>query len=198
MRSTVSPPSPNLQPTLRGDTLELRPLAATDFEAVHAAASDPAIWALHPEPTRWQREVFRRFFDSGLACGGALVAVERASGGVVGSSRYYKYKWLADTREITVGYTFLVKRLWGGAANHEMKALMLGHAFGVAGIAAPGGGFAHAAWFDVGVGNLRSRRAMEKLGGELLRESPADPLAGTPASVHYRITRSQWLQRLGQ
>jgi RimJ/RimL family protein N-acetyltransferase len=193
MSATASPPSPNLQPTLQGATLELRPLAVTDFEALHAAASDPAIWALHPEPTRWQREVFRRFFDSGLACGGALVAVERASGAVVGSSRYYK--WLPDTREITVGYTFLVTRLWGGPANREMKALMLGHAFGVAGVAVAGGGFAEAAWFDVGVGNLRSRRAMDKLGGELLRESPADPGAGTAAHVHYRITCSQWLQR---
>ncbi len=188
----MSPPSPNLQPTLRGDTLELRPLAAADLEALHAAASDPAIWALHPEPTRWQREVFQRFFDSGLACGGALVVVERTSAAVVGSSRYYK--WLPDTREITVGYTFLVTRLWGGAANHEMKSLMLGHAFGVSGIAAQGGGFADAAWFDVGVDNLRSRRAMEKLGGKLLRESRADPLAGTAAHVHYRITRSQWLE----
>lgn len=176
--------------------LELRPLAATDVEALHAAACDPAIWALHPEPTRWQREVFQRFFDSGLACGGALVAVERASGALVGSSRYYK--WLADTREITVGYTFLVKRLWGGAANLEMKRLMLGHAFGVAGIAALGGGFAEAAWFDVGADNLRSRGAMEKIGGELLRESPPDPVAGTVAHVHYRITRSQWLPRAGQ
>ena len=174
-------PVVDLQPTLRGETLLLRPLVADDFEALHAAASDPDIWALHPEPTRWQREVFRRFFDSGLACGGALVAVERSSGAVVGSSRYYH--WQPDVREITVGYTFLVRRLWGGPANREMKALMLGHAFG----------FAQAVWFDVGVDNLRSRRAMEKLGATIARTSPADPARGTAAHVHYRIERSSWL-----
>ena len=173
----------NLQPTLQGETLVLRPLAAEDSDVLHAVASDPLIWALHPEPTRWQREVFQRFFDSGLACGGALVVQERASGAVVGSSRYYH--WQPESREITVGYTFLVRRLWGGSANRELKGLMLGHAFG----------FAQAVWFDVGVDNLRSRRAMEKLGATIARTSPADPVKGTAAHVHYRIDRSAWLER---
>lgn len=176
------PTPPDLQPTLEGATLRLRPLVPEDFGALHAAASDPQIWALHPEPTRWQREVFQRFFDSGLACGGALVAVERASGAVVGSSRYYH--WKPEPREISVGYTFLVRRLWGGAANREMKALMLDHAFD----------FAQAIWFDVGVDNLRSRRAMEKLGGILARETPADPVTGAAAHVHYRIDRTAWAE----
>ena len=171
---------PNLQPTLAGATLRLRPLEPGDFDALHAAASDPLIWALHPEPTRWQREVFERFFDSGLACAGALLVQERASGAVVGSSRYYQ--WKPDSREVSVGYTFLVRRLWGGAANRELKALMLGHAFG----------FAQAVWFDVGVDNLRSRRAMEKLGATLARHTPADPVTGAAAHVHYRIDRDAW------
>lgn len=183
-RILAAPPAEpvvDLQPTLSGERLLLRPLVPEDFEALHAAASDPLIWALHPESTRWQREVFERFFHSGLACGGALVAVERSSGALVGSSRYYH--WQPDVREITVGYTFLVRRLWGGVANGEMKALMLRHAFG----------FARAVWFDVGVDNLRSRRAMEKLGATIARSSPADPVKGTAAHVHYRIERSAWL-----
>lgn len=181
MDADASMPAVALQPVLQGPTLLLRPLVPGDFDALHAAASDPLIWALHPEPTRWQRTVFTRFFDSGLACGGALVAVERASAEVVGSSRFYN--WRPEVRELTIGYTFLVRRLWGGAANQEMKALMLAHAFG----------FAQAAWFDVGTGNLRSRRAMEKLGATLARETPADPATGAAAHVHYRITRAQWL-----
>ena len=180
-----SAPAPDLQPTLGGATLLLRPLVPQDFEPLHAAASDPQIWALHPESTRWRREIFQRFFESGLACGGALVALERTSGAIVGSSRYYH--WKPDLREITVGYTFLVRRLWGGAANREMKALMLGHAFG----------FAHAIWFDVGTGNLRSRRAMEKLGATIARETPADAATGAAAHVHYRIERQAWLEGAG-
>jgi RimJ/RimL family protein N-acetyltransferase len=183
---SAAAPVPDLQPTLAGATLLLRPLAPEDFDALHAAACDPEIWALHPEPTRWQREVYARYFESGLAGGGALVAVERSSGVIVGSSRYYH--WKPESGEITVGYTFLVRRLWGGAANREMKALMLDHAFG----------FARAIWFDVGAGNLRSRRAMEKLGATLARETPANAATGAAAHVHYRIERQAWLDGLGE
>ena len=52
-----------LQPTLRGDLIELRPLQAEDFPALLTAASDPLIWEQHPESTRYQPEVFQRYFD---------------------------------------------------------------------------------------------------------------------------------------
>jgi RimJ/RimL family protein N-acetyltransferase len=64
---------------------------------------------------------------------------------------------------------------------------MLDHAFG----------FARAIWFDVGAGNLRSRRAMEKLGATLARETPANAATGATAHVHYGIERQAWLDGLG-
>src|SRR5436305_6751870 len=42
-----------LQPTLRGDLLELRPLRPADFDALFDAASDPLIWEQHPESDRY-------------------------------------------------------------------------------------------------------------------------------------------------
>lgn len=169
------PTPPDLQPRLSGPTLLLRPLQADDFDALHAAASDPLIWALHPEPTRWQRPVFERFFASGLACGGALVAIDRASAELVGSSRYYQ--WDSQAQIITVGYTFLVRRLWGGPANAEIKRLMLDHAFG----------FAREVRFEVGCDNLRSRRAMEKIGAELLGARSEPPGSTAAPHVLYRM-----------
>ena len=171
----VMPTMPDLQPSLSGPTLLLRPLRADDLEALHASAADPLIWALHPEPTRWQREVFERFFASALASGGALVVIDRASAEVVGSSRYYD--WDAQARIVTIGYTFLVRRLWGGTANAELKRLMLDHAFG----------FASEVRFEVGRDNLRSRRAMEKLGAELLGERPAPAGSLAAPLVLYRM-----------
>jgi len=166
---------PDWQPVLEGRLVRLRPLRADDFEALHAAAADPAIWALHPEPTRWQREVFQRFFDSGLACGGALVAHDAATGAVIGSSRYYQ--WDEPARHVTVGYTFLARSHWGGAVNAEMKRLMLDHAFR----------WARTVWFEVGVANWRSRRAMEKIGGRLDGEMPPPPGATQATSVRFSI-----------
>lgn len=40
----------DLQPTLIGSTITLRPLREADFDALHAAASDPLIWEQHPDP----------------------------------------------------------------------------------------------------------------------------------------------------
>ncbi len=150
----------DLQPTLQGATLVLRPLCATDFDSLYAAASDPLIWEQNPEPTRYKRDVFEKFFTSGMASGGALLAVDNASQQVIGSSRYYD--WNSARQEVAIGYTFLVRSHWGGAANREMKTLMLDHAFKCA----------KQVWFHIGVNNVRSRKAMAKIGGVYSHDEP--------------------------
>src|SRR5687768_14077571 len=111
------------QPTLSSDLLNLRPLRADDWPALMAAASDPLIWELHPEPTRFQPEVFARFFAGALESGGALVAIDAKTGALIGSSRYTDHR--EDTRSVEIGYTFLTRAYWGGAYNRQMKSLML-------------------------------------------------------------------------
>jgi RimJ/RimL family protein N-acetyltransferase len=143
-----------------GSTISLRPLVAADFEALHAAAADPLIWEQHPDPLRYEREAFRaKFFDPAVACKMAYVVVDNASGKLVGSSRYYDYD--EAKKEIAIGYTFLDRSHWGGSANREMKQLMLDHAFSI-GI--------ERVWFHVGKNNMRSRKAMEKIGGQFSHE----------------------------
>ena len=117
----------NLQPHLIGELLELRPLSADDWEDLFAVASDPLIWQLHPSRDRYKEEVFREFFRDALASGGALIAVDRASRKIIGSSRYFWYG--PARRELEIGWTFLARSYWGGNYNGEMKRLMLDHAF---------------------------------------------------------------------
>jgi RimJ/RimL family protein N-acetyltransferase len=143
------------QPSLAGPTLTLQPLVAADFEPLLAAASDPLIWAQHPEPTRHKRAAFEVFFAKALASGGALTVRDGTTGEVLGSSRYYD--WEEAAQSITIGYTFLVRSRWGGSSNGELKRLMLEHAFHQA----------KRVWFHIGADNLRSRRAIEKIGGVL-------------------------------
>lgn len=167
-----------LQPTLIGERLDLRPLRPDDFEALYAAASDPLIWELHPEPTRHKREVFERFFAEAMKSKGALAVFDRRAGRMIGSSRFYDYD--AKKREVSIGYTFLSRRYWGGSFNRELKKLMLGHAFR----------FVDAVVFHVGEQNIRSRKAMEKIGAILsgfLEKTSAD---GHPRrNVIYRIRK---------
>ena len=48
-----------LQPHLKGELIELRPLAPNDWDELFAVASDSLIWEQHPEPDRYKEEVFR-------------------------------------------------------------------------------------------------------------------------------------------
>ena len=146
------------QPVLSGDRLLLRPLRPDDWAALFAVASDPLIWELHPAHDRWQEPVFRDLFGESLASGAAMVVIDRASGAVIGSSRWDRFDPAASSVE--VGWTFLARSHWGGAWNRELKRLMLAHAFR----------FVNRARFRVGEANHRSRRAMEKIGGRLTDE----------------------------
>ncbi|MFI5350727.1 MAG: GNAT family N-acetyltransferase [Elusimicrobiota bacterium] len=174
----IDPRAFELQPTLIGERLELRPLKPADFEALYAVASDPLIWEVHPEPNRYQREVFQEFFAEALKSKGALGVFERRSGLMVGSSRYYDLD--AEKGEILIGYTFLSRSLWGGSFNRELKALMLDHAFR----------FVNVVVFHVGENNIRSRKAMEKIGGilcgVLVKTSPE---GRSRRNVVYRIEK---------
>lgn len=79
------------QPTLTGELLELRPLRQDDWPALFAVASDPLIWEQHPEADRYREDVFRTFFANAMDSGGALVAIDRATGAVIGSSRFHNF-----------------------------------------------------------------------------------------------------------
>jgi N-acetyltransferase len=150
---TVNTVSFDLQPTLRGELLDLRPLRADDFEALFRVAADPLIWEQHPERHRYQEATFRAFFAEALGSGGALVAVDRATGQIIGSSRYHGFD--AQRGVIEIGWTFLARAYWGGRYNGEMKRLMLEHAFRRV----------TRVLFIIGPQNRRSQRAVEKIGG---------------------------------
>lgn len=170
------------QPVLEGETLLLRPLAETDWDALYAVASDPLIWEIHPKPDRWKEAVFRKFFADALAQGGALAVVDKAKGAIIGSSRMQAYD-PADGGSVEIGWTFLARSHWGGATNREMKRLMLGHALK----------FVERVDFRVGEHNLRSRRAMEKIGGRLCeRTEMAESANGPIRHVIYQITRESF------
>ena len=169
----------NRQPVLEAERLLLRPLVPEDWDALFAVASDPEVWAIHPQHDRWQEPVFRRFFADALARGGALVVIDKASGTLIGSSQYKQ----PSGGTVEIGWTFLATSHWGGSYNREMKRLMLVHAFQ----------FVDCVEFRVGECNLRSQRAMEKIGGRLtgrfdMVETPGEPMR----HVIFEITRDSF------
>jgi RimJ/RimL family protein N-acetyltransferase len=142
----------DLQPHLKGELLELRPLAPGDWDELFAVASDPLIWEQHPESDRHKEDVFKVFFREALESGGAFVVVDKKTQQIIGSTRFYGYD--PEKSEIEIGWTFLARKFWGGRSNAEMKRLLLNHAFK----------FVENVVFFVGENNVRSQKAMEKIG----------------------------------
>ncbi len=123
-----------------------------DWNDLFAVASDPFIWEQHPESDRYKEGVFKIFFQEAMESGGAFAVIDKKNQRIIGSTRFYGYD--PEKSEIEIGWTFLARKYWGGRYNREIKQLILNHAFK----------FVESVVFYVGEKNLRSQKAMEKIG----------------------------------
>ena len=171
----------DLQPTLLGDNMLLRPLTEDDWEAMYAVASDPLLWEVHPAWDRYKEPVFREYFAGAMKSRGALAVIDRATGKIIGGSRYANF--VPERNEIEIGWSFLARAFWGGVYNRQMKSLMLTHAFRTF----------DSIRFNIGATNVRSRRAIEKIGARLDGEYVPEAINGVPPVLHviYRLSRTQ-------
>lgn len=101
---------------------------------------------------------------------------DAATNAIIGTSRFSGYS--PGEREVEIGWTFLARKYWGGPFNAAVKALMLDHAFGEV----------DSVVFKVGAQNIRSQKAVLKLGAVL--EGPAS--AGDAQGVCLRLTRTAY------
>ncbi|MCH8299223.1 MAG: GNAT family N-acetyltransferase [Candidatus Marinimicrobia bacterium] len=167
------------QPVLKGDLVDMRPLRSEDYGQLYAVAADRLIWKQHPVKNRHEEEGFQVFFNEALASGGALIVSDAITQRVIGSSRFHGYD--KEKSEVEIGWTFLTRSHWGGIYNGEMKQLMLRHAFR----------FVNCVVFLVGSQNLRSQRALEKIGSVRVGSRPDGD--GRESYV-YQITASTFTQ----
>ncbi len=168
---------------LENDKVLMRLFTADDFEPLHQVASDPQIWEQHKQQDRYKKEVFRSYFDPGLADGMAFVIIDKTTNQIIGSSRFERIKGVENAIEI--GWTFLARTYWGGEYNRSFKTLMLDHAFQ----------HFDAVAFYVAGNNQRSKKAVAKLGGEQIFD-PHDPLYNTkPNYSSFVIWKRNWTSK---
>ncbi|MDP2388464.1 MAG: GNAT family N-acetyltransferase [Bacteroidota bacterium] len=170
-----------LQPTLENQFVSIRPLKPEDFEILYAVANDRLLWEQHPNKDRYKREVFENFFKGAIESEGAFLVFDKASGKVIGSSRFYD--WDKEKNTVAIGYTFIARDHWGSTYNHALKSLMLGHAFQ----------FVDHVVFHIGAVNVRSQKAIEKLGAVKVAEIEME-YYGEPEKLNfiYQIDREKW------
>jgi RimJ/RimL family protein N-acetyltransferase len=170
-----------LQPILSDHLVVMEPLEEKHFEDLYLIASDPLIWEQHPNRERYKREVFRKYFDDGLASEGALIVKRRDTMEIIGCSWYYELK----ENEVAIGYTFVARAYWGHTYNRSMKKLMLDHAFQ----------YVDTVIFHIGANNIRSQTAIGKLGAQKIGEQRIDfPGEPNPLNFVYAMTKERWLE----
>jgi RimJ/RimL family protein N-acetyltransferase len=171
----------DLQPQLENELVKLILLKQEDFDILYQVASDPLIWEQHPDRFRYKKEVFEKYFEGAIKSGGAFLIVEKNSDEVIGSSRYYDFD--KEKKSIAIGYAFLAKKYWGTTYNRAMKNLMFDHAFK----------FVEKVIFHIGAKNIRSQKAIEKLGAMKVGEIEINcPGEDERLNFFYEMNSNKW------
>ncbi|MFZ1359475.1 MAG: GNAT family N-acetyltransferase [Saprospiraceae bacterium] len=171
----------NIQPTLENENVILHPLQDKDFDDLYAVASDPKIWEQHPNKDRCKIEVFKVFFDGAMQSKGAFKIVNKASGHVMGSTRFYDHN--QEENSISIGYTFYGREYWGKGFNHSVKSLMLDYIFQ----------FVSKVHFHIGADNIRSQIAIGRLGTTKIDEQEIAYFGEEPKMNYiYCLTKKKW------
>jgi len=143
----------DLQPvSLKDNMIRLVPLQESDFERLFEVARNPKVWEQHPNPNRYKIEDFTNYFKGAMESKGAFIVLDAKTNETVGCSRFYDYK--KDENSVLIGYTFIGTKFWGKGYNRALKALMLNHAFH----------FVDKVYFHIGAFNIRSQKAIGKIG----------------------------------
>ena len=169
--------------TLEGSAVRLEPLSLSHHAELCKIGLDFELWHWTTTNVRTPAEM-RAYIETALAeqaRGTSLpfATIDQASGKVIGSTRYLNID--ASNLRVEIGATWIAKDWQRTAANTEAKYLMLRHAFR----------FVRRVVFLVGPENLRSQRAVERIGAVLVGHSRDG--AGRESLV-FAITAAGWIE----
>ena len=168
-------------PKLDSENLLLRPMTPSDFEGLFACAGDKNVWAGHPSPNRYKKDQFKIWFSDAINSGNALTVVSKKTDKIIGSTRFYFEESNSDS--VSIGYTFIAHKYWGSDVNSELKTTMLNYAFK----------YFSSVWFHVSPINVRSQKAVLKLGATFIENKRVSLLGGEPIDWYfYKIERKSW------
>jgi N-acetyltransferase len=85
----------------------------------------------------------------------SFVMRNTADNSIIGMTRYYKIE--PPHKRLSIGFTWYLPAFWGGVHNKECKLLLLQYAFETLGY--------QRVEFEVAHQNIRSQKAVEKIGG---------------------------------
>ena len=175
--------------TLEGAHVRLEPLTRAHLDALAEVVLDPDLWIWTASTVR-TRDDLAAYVETALAGqadGTALpfATVDRASGRVVGSTRFGNY--VAAHRRVEIGWTFVAPPWQRTAVNTEAKLLMMAHAFDTLGLT-------RVEWKTDAL-NARSRAAILRLGAieeGTLRSHMVVRDGRLRDTVYFSVTADEW------
>ena len=171
----------DIQPILETESVILYPLQENDFDDLYNAAADPKIWEQHPNKNRWQKEIFKIFFEGALQSKGAFKIVDKITDKAIGSTRFYDFH--PDEDSIHIGYTFYAVKYWGKGINHSVKKIMLDYIFQ----------FISKVYFHIGAENYRSQISITRLGAKKIDEQKVTYFGEAPKlNFVFEINKERW------
>jgi RimJ/RimL family protein N-acetyltransferase len=179
---------------LKGSHVYLQFLTEAHREVLRPLARDERIWQYTKTLllTETYDQQFDNYFNEALSFaangGQAFAIVATADDRVIGMTRAYDLD--RKVRKITIGHTWYVPEVWGKAHNKECKLLLLTYIFEALGL--------ERVEFKVASQNIRSQKAVEKIGG--VREGVLRRYAlrndGTPTdTVFFSILGEEWPEK---
>jgi len=180
----------NIQPvTLEGRYIRLEPLSIDHHAALSEVGLAEELWRWIPQPVRTPEDM-RDYIATALrgqAEGNALpfATVERATGKVIGSTRYMNID--KANRRVEIGSTWLTPAWQRTTANTEAKFLMLRHAFETLGCLR--------VELKTDSLNEKSRNAILRIGAKeegIFRNHMVTSTGRIRHSVYYSIIDSEW------
>ena len=147
---------------LKGSHVYLEPLQMAHVPILKALAKNERIWEytktllINDSYDEQFDKYIKAAFDP-LNTGGQVSFVIRklSDDTIIGMTRYYGIE--SSHKRLSIGYTWYVPQVWGGKENKECKLLLLQYAFESLGF--------QRVQFDVAHQNIRSQKAVEKIGG---------------------------------
>jgi RimJ/RimL family protein N-acetyltransferase len=178
-----------IQPTLKGKTIELRPLEWHHIPELLSAAEDGQLWNLKttvvPGPNDVHQYVKTALAQRQARTGMPFVIIQLGTGKVVGSTRFWKLD--SSNRKLEIGHTWLSGSVQRSGVNTEAKTLLLTYAFeGLKCVRVQ---------FTTDELNEKSRAAILRIGAKqegIIRHERIMPDGRKRNSVRFSIIDTEW------
>lgn len=175
--------------TLAGEHVQLEPMLEAHHAALAEVGLDEDLWKWIPVPVRTPEEM-KAYVDAALAEQARGVSlpftiVERATGNVIGSTRYANIERIH--RRVEIGWTWVARPWQRTAVNTECKYMLLKHAFETLGCIR--------VELKTDSLNERSRAAILRIGAKeegVFRNHMITASGRIRNSVYFSITDSEW------